>query len=45
MITLPAVSIPGAAMVARSFGWRAIAATTVVVIAAGLVGATVLNLL
>jgi hypothetical protein len=45
LITLPAVSIPGAAMVARSFGWKAIAATTVVVIAAGLVGAMVLNLL
>jgi uncharacterized protein len=45
LITLPAISVPGATMVARSFGWRAIAATTVVVIAAGLLGGTVLNLL
>jgi uncharacterized protein len=44
-ITLPAVSVPGAAMVARSFGWRAIATTTVVVIAAGLLGAAVLTVL
>ncbi|MDT5256134.1 MAG: uncharacterized protein QOD10_1214 [Mycobacterium sp.] len=45
LITLPAVSAPGAAMVARSFGWKAITATTVVVIAAGLLGAMVLTLL
>ena len=45
LITLPAVSVPGAAMVARSFGWRAIATTTVVVIAAGLLGAAVLTVL
>jgi uncharacterized protein len=45
LITLPAVFIPGAAMVARSFGWKAITTTTVVVIAAGLLGATVLSLL
>jgi uncharacterized membrane protein YraQ (UPF0718 family) len=45
LITLPAVSIPGAAMVARSFGWKAIVTTTVTVIAAGLLGATVLSLL
>ena len=45
LITLPAVSVPGAAMVARSFGWKAVATTTVVVITAGLVGATVLSLL
>jgi uncharacterized protein len=45
LITLPAVSVPGAAMVARSFGWKAVATTTVVVITAGLLGATVLSLL
>lgn len=45
LITLPAVSVPGAAMVARSFGWRAIVTTTVVVIAAGLLGAAVLTVL
>jgi hypothetical protein len=32
-------------MVARSFGWKAVATTTVVVITAGLLGATVLSLL
>jgi uncharacterized membrane protein YraQ (UPF0718 family) len=45
LITLPAVSVPGIAMVARSFGWKAIATTTVAVIAAGLLGATVLSVL
>jgi uncharacterized membrane protein YraQ (UPF0718 family) len=45
LITLPAVSIPGAVMVARSFGWKAVATATVVVIGAGLVGATVLSAL
>ncbi|GFG48628.1 permease [Mycolicibacterium agri] len=45
LITLPAVSLPGAAMVARSFGWRATAATAVVVMAAGLLGGAVLTLL
>ncbi|OSC27393.1 permease [Mycobacterium vulneris] len=45
LITLPAVSIPGAAMVARSFGWKAIAASTGVVMAAGLLGAIMLSLL
>jgi uncharacterized protein len=45
LITLPAVSIPGAAMVARSFGWKAVTAATAVVIAAGLLGAAVLSLL
>jgi hypothetical protein len=45
LITLPAVSVPGAVMVARSFGWRAVATATGVVIAAGLLGATVLSLL
>jgi uncharacterized membrane protein YraQ (UPF0718 family) len=45
LITLPAVSLPGIAMVARGFGWRATVASTMVVILAGLVGATVLSLL
>lgn len=45
LITLPAVSIPGAAMVVRSFGWRVVATTTVVVMLAGLLGATVLSML
>jgi uncharacterized membrane protein YraQ (UPF0718 family) len=45
LITLPAVSVPGVAMVARSFGWKAVVTTTVMVIAAGLLGATVLSLL
>ena len=45
LITLPAVSIPGAAMVARSFGWKATAVTAVAVIAAGLLGAGVLSAL
>lgn len=45
LITLPAISVPGLAMVARSFGWRAITTATVVVIAAGLLGATVLSAL
>jgi uncharacterized membrane protein YraQ (UPF0718 family) len=45
LITLPAVSAPGAAMVARSFGWKAIATATFVVIMAGLLGAAVLSLL
>jgi uncharacterized membrane protein YraQ (UPF0718 family) len=45
LITLPAISIPGVAMVARSFGWKAITTATVVVIAAGLLGAAVLSAL
>ena len=45
LITLPAVSIPGAVMVARSFGYKAVAAATVVVIGAGLAGAIVLSAL
>lgn len=45
LITLPAVSVPGAAMVARSFGWKATAAATGIVVAAGLLGAAVLSLL
>ncbi|MCV7032620.1 permease [Mycobacterium sherrisii] len=45
LITLPAISVPGAAMVARSFGWKAIATATTVVIAAGVLGAAVLSAL
>jgi uncharacterized protein len=45
LITLPAVSVPGLAMVARSFGWKASAATTLAVMASGLAGATVLSAL
>jgi uncharacterized membrane protein YraQ (UPF0718 family) len=45
LITLPAVSVPGVAMIAGSFGWKAVTTTTVVVIVAGLLGATVLSLL
>ena len=45
LITLPVVSLPGVAMVFRSFGWRAISATIVGVIAAGLLGATVLSVI
>jgi uncharacterized membrane protein YraQ (UPF0718 family) len=45
LITLPAISVPGVAMVARSFGWKAIATATVAVVAAGLLGAGVLSVL
>ncbi|OBG49479.1 permease [Mycobacterium sp. E735] len=45
LITLPAVSVPGAAMVARSFGWKATATATGIVVAAGILGAVVLSLL
>jgi uncharacterized membrane protein YraQ (UPF0718 family) len=45
LITLPAVSLPGIVMVARSFGRRATCATAAVVVAAGLLGAAVLNVL
>ncbi|WP_082964221.1 permease [Mycobacterium sp. E796] len=45
LITLPAVSVPGAVMVARSFGWRAVATAVVVMIAAGLLGAAFLTLI
>ncbi|MCV7408756.1 permease [Mycobacterium florentinum] len=45
LITLPAISVPGVAMVARSFGWKAIATASGVVVAAGLLGATVLSVL
>lgn len=42
LITLPAVSLPGAVMVGRAFGWRATAATAGVVAAGGVLGAAVL---
>lgn len=45
LITLPAVSLPGAVMVARSFGWRVTTTVAAAVMAAGLVGAAVLGLL
>ncbi|WP_156689315.1 permease [Mycobacterium sp. Marseille-P9652] len=44
LVTLPAVSVPGAVMVARGLGWKATATTAAVVIVAGLLGATVLSL-
>ncbi|AFM19896.1 putative permease [Mycolicibacterium chubuense NBB4] len=43
LITLPAVSLPGAAMVARSFGPKATAITAGVVVAAGLLSAAALS--
>jgi uncharacterized membrane protein YraQ (UPF0718 family) len=42
LVTLPAVSLPGIAMVGKALGWRATMATTVVVMLGGLVGAGVL---
>ena len=45
LITLPAVSLPGAAMVARSFGTKVVGVTAAMVVAAGLVGAATLSLL
>jgi uncharacterized protein len=45
LVTLPVVSLPGAAMVARSFGVRALATTAGVVVVAGLIGAGLLSLL
>lgn len=45
LITLPVISLPGIAMVTRSFGWKATATATVVVVAGGLAGAAVLSLL
>ncbi|MDP9167683.1 MAG: hypothetical protein M3O32_16730 [Actinomycetota bacterium] len=43
LITLPIVRLPGIAMVARSFGWRATCATVAVAVAAGVVGAGFLS--
>ncbi|WP_234794139.1 permease [Mycolicibacterium flavescens] len=45
LITLPAVSLPGIAMVVRSFGWRTTWATAVMIVGAGLVGAAMLSVL
>ncbi|MEV6848370.1 permease [Actinoplanes sp. NPDC051411] len=42
LVTLPAVSLPGIAMVGRTFGWRVTTATAAVVVAGGLVGAALL---
>lgn len=43
LITLPAVSLPGIAMVARSFGWRTTCATAAMVVVAGVAGAVCLS--
>jgi uncharacterized membrane protein YraQ (UPF0718 family) len=45
LITLPAVSLPGAAMVIRAFGWRVTLATAGVVVTGGLIAAGLLTLL
>ena len=45
LLTLPAVSIPGIAMVGRTFGWRATWATAAVVAGGGVVAGVVLTLL
>ena len=45
LITLPALSLPGAAMVLRAFGWRATTATAAVVLTGGLAGAGLIVLL
>ncbi|MGY1792344.1 permease [Geodermatophilus sp. SYSU D00525] len=45
LLTLPAVSVPGIAMVGRAFGWRTTAVTAVVVAGGGLVGGAVLTVL
>jgi uncharacterized membrane protein YraQ (UPF0718 family) len=45
LVTLPAVSLPGIVMVGRALGWRATAATTVLVIVAGVAAAGLLVLL
>lgn len=45
LITLPAVSLPGAVMVGRALGWRATSGTAAVVALAGMLGAGVLALL
>ncbi|WNG85311.1 permease [Mycobacterium sp. ITM-2016-00317] len=45
LITLPAVSLPGIAMVARSFGWRTTAATAAMIVVAGLAGGALLSVL
>lgn len=45
LITLPAVSLPGIAMVVRGFGMKTVTVTAVMIVAAGLAGAAVLTLL
>jgi uncharacterized membrane protein YraQ (UPF0718 family) len=45
LITLPAVSLPGIAMVGRALGWRTTAATAVMVAVGGLLGAGLLTAL
>lgn len=45
LITLPAVSLPGVVMVARSFGWRTVTATAGLVAVAGLAGAAMVTVL
>lgn len=45
LLTLPAVSLPGIAMVGRALGWRATTLTTVLVVIGGLLGAVVLMVL
>ncbi|ORW68029.1 permease [Mycobacterium saskatchewanense] len=44
LVTLPAVSVPGAVMVARGLGWKATTTAAAAVVAAGLLGAAVLSL-
>jgi uncharacterized membrane protein YraQ (UPF0718 family) len=45
LITLPAVSLPGVAMVVRAFGWKTVGVTAVMIMLAGLAGAAVLTVL
>ena len=45
LITLPVVSLPGIVMVGRALGWRATAATGVLAVAGGLLGAALLAVL
>jgi uncharacterized protein len=45
LVTLPVVSLPGAAMVIRSFGWKVISTVIIGVIAAGLAGAAMLSVI
>lgn len=45
LVTLPAISLPGIAMVTRTFGWRVTTATTCAVIAGGVLAAGLITLL
>jgi uncharacterized membrane protein YraQ (UPF0718 family) len=45
LITLPAASLPGIAMVGRSLGWKTTTATTVLVVVGGLLAAGLLTVL